>query len=110
MKIKGVKIKMGDGVEYLVPSLTLGQAQSFNDLMNDLNAKATDPMRVTAGFDISAQWIPIIAAAMQRNYPNMTVEEVADIIDLNDFDAIRQIVLGHRKGEAVLGEETPPTV
>ncbi len=93
--IPGVNIQMG-GQEWLVPPLTLGQLRRLDSDIKALTSGDADKV-------LSAV-CSIVAAALSRNYPDMTVQKVEDLIDLGNRDAVVAAVLGNsglKPGEAV---------
>ena len=69
--------------------------------MKDAGAPNDDQMKVVA---------EVVHAAMRRNYPDMTAEQVLDMLDLGNFRKVFEAVLGmsgYRK--AASGEALTPT-
>jgi hypothetical protein len=83
--IPGVKIMMGDH-EYEVPPLTLGQLRRLQPRLADLSSG-------DAGLIMGAI-CEVVQAALSRNYPKITVEEVEELIDLNNRERVINAVLG----------------
>lgn len=80
IKFKGVAIFM-NGQQYIVPSLSLRQ---FREHFTAL----TEPIEAADGDGLFAQfkkYVPIIALALQRNYEDVTEEQLFDWLDLNTF-------------------------
>jgi hypothetical protein len=93
--IPGIKIPMGDH-EYEVPPLTLGQ-------LRRLQARTADLSSGDAG-KVMMAICEIVQAAMSRNYPNITVENVEELIDLGNREKVIAAVLGSsglKLGEAM---------
>lgn len=105
-----------DGREYVIPPLSPRQMKELRDVIK----KAADtPMN--SGLDlgdlITERFVPVIHAAMTRNYPELTVEQVTDFIDLDTFGLAYGAAMGRRAYEAALkrsqsldlsvGEATP---
>ena len=104
--IPGVKIQMG-GINFDVPPLTLGQLRRLNPKIRALTQLNRDVSGIT---DEQIEAIgDIVAAALSRNYPDMTAERVLDqLIDTgNARDVILAVLTGSglRQGEvqAVVG-------
>ncbi len=107
--IPGVIVAMG-GRDWTVPPLTLGQLRRLMPKVRQLT-------------DIGAQMdetqigvlIEIVAAALQRNYPDMMAETVENLLDLGNAGAVLHAVLtgsGLRpralaSGEAHAPEQSP---
>ena len=93
--IPGVKIPMGDH-EYEVPPLTLGQLRRLQSRLADLSSGDTAL--------VMGAVCEIVQAAMSRNYPNLTVENVEELIDLGNRERVIAAVLGNsglKLGEAM---------
>jgi hypothetical protein len=84
--IPGVTIQMG-GQDWLVPSLTIGQLRRLKDARKAL--ASGDEEKVLAAI------CTIVAAALSRNYPDMTEQKVEDLIDLQNRDEVVAAVLGN---------------
>jgi hypothetical protein len=77
---KGVPLFM-NGADYFIPSLSLRQFQENFALL-------TDPVGEVAQDSLQAQFekfIPVILLALQRNYPDVTSENLYDWLDLGTF-------------------------
>ena len=99
--IPGIVIEMG-GRDWIVPPLTLGQLRRLMPKVRQLSA---------VGAEIGEEQIDIlleiVAAAMQRNYPDASAETVAQLLDLGNAGAVLNAVLtgsGLRLREATPGE------
>ena len=85
--IPGVAVIMG-GREWTIPPLTLGQLRRLMPKVRQLS-------------DISAQMgetqigvlVDIVAAALQRNYPDITTEIVENLLDLGNAAPVLNAVL-----------------
>lgn len=73
--LDGVKIKLG-GEDYLLPPLNLKLLRKFQAEVECL----TDPAKVKElGFtEYSLKALPLLVANLQRNYPELTAEEVEE--------------------------------
>ncbi len=92
--IPGVTIQMG-GQDWLVPSLTLGQLRRLDAAIKALTSGDSEKV-------LSAV-CTIVAAALSRNYPDMSEQRVEDLIDLENRDRVVAAVLGNsglKPGEA----------
>lgn len=88
--VPGVEIEL-DGEKYVLPPLTLGQLRGgVRDKMR-LNDELIEQNKFWEALDIKAQ---IIAEALRRNYPDLSDEDVAGMIDLRNYDRAWEIVLG----------------
>ena len=103
--IPGVAVAMG-GQDWIVPPLTLGQ-------LRRLMPKVTKLTEIGASMG-EAQinvLIDIVAAALQRNYPEMTPDKVENLLDLGNASAVLNAVLtgsGLKPGGAAMGEASAP--
>jgi len=97
--IDGFSLQVG-GQEYIIPPLNFSAIKRFqkngtfeiaNGASGSLDAEKTDAM------------IDLIHAAMTRNYPDMTREEVEDVLDMGNMATIINAVMG-RSGMVAAGE------
>jgi hypothetical protein len=87
--IPGVSISMG-GNDWVVPPLTMGQLRR---LLPEVRRLAE--IGATMGEQEIATLLDVVAAALQRNYPDMTPERVAELVDLgNARDVLAAILTG----------------
>lgn len=99
--IDGAKIKMGDQ-EWIVPALSFGQLKRLMPKINKLSTVSSDmdDEQMDAITDV-------VQAAMSRNYPDMTVEKVADMLDMANAGQVVRAVMGQsglvQSGEAQAG-------
>jgi hypothetical protein len=105
--IPGITIAMG-GADWVVPPLTLGQLRRLMPKLQELG----DPGQPMAGPQI-AVLVEIVAAALQRNYPDATAERVEELLDLGNAAPVLAAVLtgsGLKPGErAAVAGSTGPT-
>ncbi len=85
-KFKGVSMELADGVVYVIPALTLRHVQAMQARLNDF----------TGGVDAGSLEVVIdtVQLALTRNYPALTRDEVSDLIDLRNMDAVMKAVMG----------------
>ena len=105
MMIPGVTITMG-GRDWLVPPLTLGQLRRLMPRVRQLTEIDASMSEVQIGV-----LVEIVAAALQRNYPDATAEIVENLLDLGNAGAVLNAVLtgsGLRLREDRLGEASAP--
>jgi len=105
MMIPGVTITMG-GRDWLVPPLTLGQLRRLMPRVRQLTEIDASMSEVQIGV-----LVEIVAAALQRNYPDATAEMVENLLDLGNAGAVLNAVLtgsGLRLREDRLGEASAP--
>jgi hypothetical protein len=87
--IDGIKISLG-GEDYIVPPLNFRLLKKFDEdirSMRDLSA-STDPMGELV------RMVPVITAALQRNYPDLTEDRVMDLLDLGNYRNVFEAALG----------------
>jgi hypothetical protein len=105
MMIPGVTITMG-GRDWLVPPLTLGQLRRLMPRVRQLTQIDASMSEVQIGV-----LIEIVAAALQRNYPDATAETVENLLDLGNAGTVLNAVLtgsGLRLREDRVGEASAP--
>ena len=105
MMIPGVTVTMG-GRDWLVPPLTLGQLRGLMPRVRQLTEIDASMSEVQIGV-----LIEIVAAALQRNYPDATAEMVENLLDLGNAGTVLNAVLtgsGLRLREDRLGEASAP--
>jgi hypothetical protein len=84
VKCDGVLVKIGER-DFIVPPLSLGQLKRLRaDIMKA--RESADENRT--GYDRMLDTLPIIHAALSRNYPDMTITELEDIVDLGNYSAV----------------------
>jgi hypothetical protein len=87
MMIPGVMITMG-GKDWEVPPLTLGQLRRLMPKVRRMTN-----VDATMGEDQLTTVLEIVSAAMQRNYPEITVEMVEELLDLGNTSNVLSAVL-----------------
>jgi hypothetical protein len=95
--IPGVTIAMG-GRDWLVPPLTLGQLRRLMPKVRQLTEIGASMGEAQIGV-----LVEIVATALQRNYPDATVEMVENLLDLGNATVALNAVLtgsGLKLGEA----------
>ena len=105
MMIPGVTITMGSR-DWLVPPLTLGQLRRLMPRVRQLTEIDASMSEVQIGV-----LVEIVAAALQRNYPDATAEMVENLLDLGNAGTVLNAVLtgsGLRLRERRLGEASAP--
>src|SRR4029077_1944397 len=103
--LPGVTIAMG-GRGWQVPPLTLGQLRRLMPKVRQLTE-----IGALMGETQITVLVEIVAAAMQRNYPEATVEMVENLLDLGNASAVLNAVLtgsGLKLSDSRLGEAAAP--
>lgn len=105
--IKGRVIELG-GVDYTIPPLNLAALERFQDRLEQYSG-GLDKQSVTFVIEVAH-------AAIKRNYPEMTVEELKELIDLGNihtvFGAVMNVsglVARQDMGEALAPAASEPT-
>lgn len=104
VKHKGTPLELG-GTIYIVPPLSLGAVEQLQSRIGEFNGDMADLSQVGLVIDVAH-------TAMKRNYPDLTREQVADIVDLGDmakvFEAVMKVsglvAKAEEVGEAATGE------
>ena len=105
VKIKGLTLNLG-GTDYVVPPLSLGAMEQLQERMASFAGDIADPKQVATAIDA-------VHAALRRNYPELTREQVADMIDVGNmveaFEAVMDVSGTRRKAaEAAAAEGGTP--
>lgn len=86
-KYAGEQVKLA-GREYIIPSLSVKQARILWPKIRELNKGIT----MDSIPDKMAIATEIIHAALSRNYPEITLDEVEDMIDMSNFRRVVGVV------------------
>lgn len=85
--IEGATIKLA-GTEYVVPPLNLSSIKRLKaDLLKVNSGEANE--------DAMDSIARIVHAALVRNYPDMTIEQVEEKLDLQNFPQVLAAVMGN---------------
>lgn len=88
--IPGVEVDLA-GEKFILPPLTLGQLRGgVLEKMRQNDALMTEG-KFWEALDIKCE---VITAALQRNYPNLSIDDVSGMVDLRNWDKVWEIVLG----------------
>lgn len=101
-RIPGVELTLGDQ-KFVVPPLSLGDLETYGDDINKFDA-LSDGKKVTLIIDITH-------AAIKRNYPEMTRDDIKGLMSMRDMQAAFAAVMdvselmpkGGAQGEAGAG-------
>ena len=101
VKVKGIPVEIG-GIIRIVPPLSLGALEQLHEPLSKFTADATDMSSISVVTDATY-------AALKRNYPDITREEVADGIGLENMNDVLEAVmdvsgLKRKAKEAAAGE------
>ena len=103
--IPGVTVTMG-GQDWVVPPLTLGQLRQLMPKVRELTE-----IGASMGEAQISVLVDIVTAALQRNYPEMTTDQVENFLDLGNASAVLNAVLtgsGLKPSGAAVGEARAP--
>ena len=103
--LPGVTIAMG-GRDWLVPPLTLGQLRRLMPKVRQLTE-----IGASMGETQISVLVEIVAAALQRNYPEATADMVENLLDLGNASTVLNAVLtgsGLKLSDNRLGEAAAP--
>ena len=103
--IPGVVVAMG-GRDWLVPPLTLGELRRLMPKVRQLTE-----IGASMGEAQIVVLVEIVTAALQRNYPDVTLEEVENLLDLGNAASVLNAVLtgsGLKVSETSMGEARAP--
>lgn len=109
VRFKGVPLYL-NGREYIIPSLSLRQVQEFNATLSS-PAAAPEAGDITALSALLATYVPVIGAALRRNHPEVSDEDLQDWLDLESVGEAIKIVQ-NASGYATVrsvGEAPPAT-
>jgi hypothetical protein len=99
VKFEGEVVRLGDR-DYTIPSLSVKQAKNLWANMLELD-KGVTAETLPSKYELA---LPIILAAMSRNYPDLKLEELEDLVDMKNFRVLMRIVSG-QSGLATGGAE-----
>jgi hypothetical protein len=98
--IDGRRLRLG-GIDFLVPALSFGQLKRLKEPMKLAGQIVKDE---DGNPTATAETYVVVAEGLKRNYPEVTAEDLAEILDLNNVsDAVRAI-LGQGVVPVTLGE------
>lgn len=80
VKVKGIPFDFGTET-LIVPPLSLGALEQLQDRLTDMREDIADPEYIGTVIDA-------LHAALQRNYPDITREQVADLVDLSNMQEV----------------------
>lgn len=104
-KIPGIELVL-DGESFIVAPLKLGQFRELAETIAKVEAPETDNMKRLEGA------AAVIAAALARNYPEITAEQVFDRLDLGNWAPAYRAAMaisGLVPRDGRPGEATPAT-
>ena len=97
-KIPGVALNLG-GHELIIAPLNVNQLQHFQELF----AHPPKTENISEEFEAS---LPLIVAALQRNYPDLTPDDARGLIDIGNFREVVNAITSE-SGLKKAGETAP---
>jgi hypothetical protein len=105
-RFEGVAKTIG-GVEYIIPPISLRTFKQLQDVLELFEDGVVDAKTIDTA-------VTVIHAALNRNYPDITIDDVAEIVDIGNMFEIFEVVMDvsglKRKAleeESLSGELTP---
>lgn len=99
VKFEGVPISLG-GTVYIVPPLSTGAMRRMQDEIDSLGQSGSAP-------EEQIRTTKIAHAAMIRNYPQLTLDELEELVDAGNIKQLLGAVFGQSAVEPV-GEAKAP--
>ena len=85
VRIKGVTVEL-NGANYVIPPIALGALEQLQSRISKFDGNVQDAKQIATVIDCAH-------AALRRNYPEMTREEVADLIDIGNMGEVFAAVM-----------------
>lgn len=85
VRIKGVTVEL-NGTDYVIPPIALGALEQLQERIGTFDGNAMDAKQISTVIDCAH-------AALKRNYPDLTREEVADLIDIGNMNEVFTAVM-----------------
>lgn len=100
----GVALPLGPRT-YVVPALSLRQLQAQSPRLAKLQELSVGLQKGEGGSTLMLQAVAetteLLLVALQRNYPSVTIDELSDWVDLNNFRSLVDMVMGNSGLELV---------
>lgn len=87
-KFEGVRLILGDR-QYIVPAMTLRQLRNYKATLDKFSNQSFDPTEEDLD-DV----VGVVHAVLQRNYPELKADEVADLVDINSLKRLLPAICG----------------
>lgn len=99
VKVKGIRLLLG-GRDWVVPPLNLAALEQLQEQL----------ARFSGGLDADSVALVLDAttAALRRNYPDITREQVADMLDVANMAEVMEAVMDVSGLKRQAQEATPP--
>jgi hypothetical protein len=89
--LEGAAVKLG-GTVIIVPPVTLGWVKTNKDkIKNLLTLKDSSP---ADQMGLLPEIASMLHAAVRRNYPDVTMEDVEDVVDIRNFNKLLEAAMG----------------
>ncbi len=85
VRIKGVTVELS-GTNYVIPPIALGALEQLQERIGAFDGNVQDTKQISTVIDCAH-------AALKRNYPDMTREQVADLIDIANMGDVFAAVM-----------------
>jgi hypothetical protein len=108
--IEGTKVMLGE-TEYTIPPLTLKALRKLAPKLKDLAGLATDGSNILGAEQLEQLGLvsELVHAALLRNYPEMTLDQVEELLDTKNLNRVLGAVLAIAGFEAAIpGEAARP--
>ncbi len=102
-KHKGIPVQLGE-TTFVIPPLALGALEQLQDRIAAFKGDIRDATQVATVLDAAH-------SALKRNYPEMTRDEVADLVDVGNMAEVFEAVMdvsGLKRKELEAGEAPEP--
>ncbi|MDB4882390.1 MAG: hypothetical protein JWL95_1156 [Gemmatimonadetes bacterium] len=86
-RFPGVSIELGGRV-FVVPPLSLASLRSLHEKLDGIVLDEIPDLSKTVDL------LEVALAALQRNYPELTISELADLVDVSTFGPLMLAAMG----------------
>lgn len=93
VNVPGIVKQLG-AKRYIVPALNLKSLKVNKALLGEFAELEGKAPTIEVMSDVLDSAAKIIHLALQRNYPDMTLEEVEDAIDLDNYKQVIEVIMG----------------
>lgn len=99
-KHDGVKMRVG-GRELIIPALTIKQVRALRGQFDAMQGIKENVMPSDEQIGAVTE---VIHSAVVRNYPDMTIDTLEELMDLTTMQAVVKAIMGQSGLEVVSGE------
>lgn len=89
LKFKGIEIELADGVVRVAPPLNMRALMLYGDAIGKFDGSMNSECMETA--------VSVIHSSLVRNYPELTRDDVLDLVDVVNVGSAMQAVMGVSK-------------